>query len=418
MQMLPIRHGPDEPVNAAETPTDMVRQRLEWRLLERRPQILWRASIPLILVGVASTQLEHPLALRVLMAGNAMMLLALWYCVRHRRAALARDSWTQRGLSGWIACEAAASAMWAAMIFPVTQGHQWGTATLMVCVSVLVHTLVTVLLCSNVRGIRRAVIFGPCAVILPLLAYHAPALGIYPILSASEIIAAMYIITRLMLDQTVDVLHSQIDGEKLAEGLQNSLTMSDYVARHDGLTGLLNRRAFEDLVQTLRDQSPHEAVAIVMIDLDHFKAINDRHGHPAGDAVLRTVSDLADRSRRKGEGTGGKKIAARWGGEEFIIALYDCTFDQALAHADFLRARLAQHCDPAWPAGLRVTASLGVAPWFGSQPLDDAIAAADMALYRAKGAGRNRVFAASSEPLPPTPPVPAPAPAAQAFTSA
>ena len=379
--------------------------------------MIMRAWVPLIQICIASTLLPDPVLLRSLLAGYIVCLAALLMCVERRRRSIAFNPRSLKWSRCWTACEFLASAVWASLLVPVARVGTWGVATLMVCVTVLIHILVTTVGCSNAKWIRRAVVAGAYLVILPLVVFHAMDLGIYPILSFLEIGGGAFFITKMMLRQTHDVLHAQLDREKLADNLQASLKMSDYVARHDGLTGLLNRRAFEDMVQTLRDEQPAGAIAIVLIDLDHFKRINDTYGHPAGDAVLRAVGELANSSRRKGDAAAGKRIAARWGGEEFIVAVCNCPFDRALIEAEILRERLARHRDTSWPAGLAVTASMGAARWEVSDPLELAIAAADTALYQAKHAGRNRVFAAGT-PHDSTVAEARPAGLAQAFTSA
>jgi diguanylate cyclase (GGDEF)-like protein len=122
-----------------------------------------------------------------------------------------------------------------------------------------------------------------------------------------------------------------------------------------------------------------------MIDLDHFKAINDRHGHLLGDEVLRHVGTLLAQGFREPD------FVARWGGEEFVALLHGVTPTQALAACERLRLAIAAHGWSAIEPTLAVTASIGVHAIAGGQALDEAIALADRALYAAKAGGRNRV---------------------------
>jgi diguanylate cyclase (GGDEF)-like protein len=166
------------------------------------------------------------------------------------------------------------------------------------------------------------------------------------------------------------------------------------LAARDGLTGLMNRRAFDEHLlrvwqHALRDQ---RSIAILMIDVDHFKRYNDTYGHQAGDMALQRVADVIHGFARR-----PLDLAARYGGEEFAIILYDL----APSHVQDMAERLRQsvqnlHTGPREEAGAaeqEVTVSVGVgvaAPTIGRTP-QGAVQLADEALYEAKQAGRNRV---------------------------
>jgi diguanylate cyclase (GGDEF)-like protein len=159
------------------------------------------------------------------------------------------------------------------------------------------------------------------------------------------------------------------------------------MAERDGLTGALTRRAFiNDLDKkiTLYQRSQRPA-ALLMLDIDHFKAVNDSHGHPAGDKVLRAVARLCDAGRRPADTLG------RLGGEEFGLLLSETSEAAAFQAANrFCRAMRDLVVDNDPP--LRVTVSFGVAALCPVRTTSDLwLAAADAALYEAKRAGRNRV---------------------------
>lgn len=167
--------------------------------------------------------------------------------------------------------------------------------------------------------------------------------------------------------------------------------MGEMVAR-DGLTSLKNRGAFEDdfprmWQQALRDR---RSLALMLIDVDHFKAYNDRYGHQAGDRALRRVAQVVKNFARR-----PLDIAARYGGEEFVLALFDMSGDHVRELADQLRGAIAdldiQH-ESSLTAPV-VTASIGVAvvgPRTGKSP-EGVVRIADEALYEAKRSGRNAV---------------------------
>jgi diguanylate cyclase (GGDEF)-like protein len=168
-----------------------------------------------------------------------------------------------------------------------------------------------------------------------------------------------------------------------------AMTRLYWVARElsqvDGLTGLLNRRRLMELASTELERSRRygSALALVSLDLDHFKKINDEHGHAAGDRVLKQVAALCREALRQGD------LAGRIGGEEFVLVLPHVDADAAEHLAERLRS-LFEHklsVAPGWP----VTASFGVAVFAPGMSLADLLQKADMALYQAKAAGRNRV---------------------------
>lgn len=160
-------------------------------------------------------------------------------------------------------------------------------------------------------------------------------------------------------------------------------------ALKDSLTGLWNRRALfamleREVYRAQRDRTP---VILVMIDLDHFKKVNDTHGHLAGDEVLREAAERLLEVMRPYD------FAGRYGGEEFLIVLPSCSPHNGIRRAEDLRRAIAERPFPTAAGSLSITCSLGVAAYDGSMPPDNLIHLADEALYRAKRLGRNCVCA-------------------------
>lgn len=176
--------------------------------------------------------------------------------------------------------------------------------------------------------------------------------------------------------------------QTLAEALKRELHAVSELVRVDSLTGLHNRRAFDEHLprEVARSQRLGEPFCLLMIDIDHFKRLNDLHGHPAGDAVLRRIASSISSCTRPSD------HVARYGGEEFVVVLSGIDIDQAIAVADRIRRQIAQlDLGPA-----RSTVSIGVAEHQPNQHSGPAelITEADRALYVAKHSGRNRVRAA------------------------
>jgi diguanylate cyclase (GGDEF)-like protein len=155
-------------------------------------------------------------------------------------------------------------------------------------------------------------------------------------------------------------------------------------ATTDPLTGLRNRRAFFERAEEAAARAKGgAAISAIMVDIDRFKAVNDTHGHQAGDAVLRAVaSEIA--------AAGG--TAGRLGGEEFCILL-ETPLPEAAARAEHLRHRIKQLRFAVGGGTLEVTCSCGLAAWEEQDALDGLLRRADIALYQAKVAGRDRVVA-------------------------
>jgi len=167
-------------------------------------------------------------------------------------------------------------------------------------------------------------------------------------------------------------------------------------AVRDGLTGLFNRRAFQELLErtVARQQRRGGGFGLVLLDIDHFKQLNDTHGHPAGDLALQQVAAVLKRHCRAGD------EAARYGGEEFAVVLESGDPATALQTAERLRLELQKTTLRFAGGSIRLTASFGVAVWPGDgEPAAALLAAADKALYSAKQTGRNRVVAAADTPI-------------------
>lgn len=200
---------------------------------------------------------------------------------------------------------------------------------------------------------------------------------------------AMEIGGKLALISLLMDVTERIRAEREVRALHDELREQ---STHDALTGLYNRRYLEEtlgreLIAAKRHGHP---VSVIMGDLDHFKAVNDRYGHLGGDEVLRVFGDLMKRHAR------GSDIYCRYGGEEFLLVLPHMAQNGATERAEQLRSAMAAAPVPYGAELIAVTASFGVATFpRDGQTGDELIAAADRALYAAKTAGRNRVQASS-----------------------
>jgi two-component system, cell cycle response regulator len=182
---------------------------------------------------------------------------------------------------------------------------------------------------------------------------------------------------------------TQIRRQRYAMQLRQSVNNTMALAVTDELTGLYNRRYFDRHLALMlgKAQEQQRDMALMLIDMDYFKSVNDTHGHAVGDAVLREFSDRLRRNIR------GVDLACRFGGEEFVVLMPDTDYGQAQLVAERVRSAVAERgFDTAAGRALTVTVSVGVAlnDGAGDTP-DDLLKRTDIALYRAKREGRNRV---------------------------
>jgi diguanylate cyclase (GGDEF)-like protein len=156
---------------------------------------------------------------------------------------------------------------------------------------------------------------------------------------------------------------------------------------HDSLTGLLNHSSGKNMLEVLLSGIVHEGgfLSVVMLDIDHFKQVNDRYGHPTGDQVIRSLSWLLKQRLRKHD------MICRYGGEEFLIGLPHADAEQASAIMERIRHDFSQIHHPHGDSHFSTTISAGIATYPLAQTGDALIKAADLALYQAKHGGRNRV---------------------------
>lgn len=187
-----------------------------------------------------------------------------------------------------------------------------------------------------------------------------------------------FLLLILVLSAGVGTLRSQ---------LQRALARAEAyeeLARSDHLTGLLNRRAAAEALEREAGAKTRYSrdVSIITLDVDRFKAINDRFGHQAGDQVLVALANTLREHVRHAD------LVARWGGEEFLVIAPHADRDQAATLAERCRAAVAE----TRPAGIEVTATFGVAQMQDGEAVDELLARADQLLYDAKDAGRNRVM--------------------------
>lgn len=197
--------------------------------------------------------------------------------------------------------------------------------------------------------------------------------------------AACALISVTLLTGEMSKLRLRLKQQK--EDLLAAMATIRKLATLDELTSLANRRHMNEVLveQERRHDSAGQHTCIALIDLDFFKSVNDRFGHAAGDAVLRAFSNAARSELR------AQDVLARWGGEEFLLLLPGTPLDQAILVVERMAERVAAAPVAEVSGELRITFSAGLARRLHDEPFAETITRADMALYNAKSAGRNRI---------------------------
>ncbi|MET0372515.1 MAG: GGDEF domain-containing protein [Sphingobium sp.] len=212
--------------------------------------------------------------------------------------------------------------------------------------------------------------------------------------AAEPILSRLVGLTRSMVEKTRQVETQMRENQKQTQALKSSLESARRAAEHDHLTGLPNRRAFEGVLREEVElaNAAGEQLSVAFCDIDHFKRINDTHGHDTGDRVLKFVASLLSKV------SDDRCHVARHGGEEFVMLFRGSTPAQACEAVDAVREDLASRSLVNRTNGERmdkVSFSAGVANVLAHEDPRAALKAADRALYLAKEHGRNRVYLAA-----------------------
>jgi two-component system cell cycle response regulator len=237
-------------------------------------------------------------------------------------------------------------------------------------------------LCSQIRSLDRT--RG-----VPILAV-AEADNHARLVRGLEIGINDYLVRPIDKNEMLARARTQIKKKRYTERLRDNVQMSIEMAITDGLTGLYNRRYMENHLSTLVDQSASRGkpIAVLVLDIDYFKSVNDTHGHDAGDDVLREFALRVRKCIRNID------LACRYGGEEFVLVMPETDKAVATMVAERLRRRIASEpfAIQQGAKSLEITISIGIAASTGAADTAAAILKrADQALYQAKRAGRNRV---------------------------
>jgi diguanylate cyclase (GGDEF)-like protein len=354
-------------------------------------KVSWLSALPALFVGFWALQSGRPV-LAAISAGLLCLAIVLNLLVLpHLQAETSRAAgrrWDALMLSDFLN-----GLFWGGAMLPVAPDIGTSVEASFVCMFIIVTMSLTAV--TN-RADQRALcvtLAGFTVALVPQTIYHFNVLGPAPLIATLLLVPSLILIGRALHKQIRSMVRTRIVNEHLSGELSKALRKAQYLSDRDSLTGLLNRRAFEAKARAHQGGGVH---ALILIDLDHFKQINDTFGHSVGDEVLKHTAGLIEqRLRLNGWGQETASAAARWGGEEFIVFLPECPEADAGRIAEDIRRDLQDTKLQDCPKTLSVTGSIGISRWADGQTLAQAINNADEAMYSAKVAGRNQVFAYS-----------------------
>ncbi len=350
--------------------------------------------------------IQSPLPILLSPVAAALLAASLWHAVDHRRLivwvagvavlSLVRISLMRTYPSITPSAEHVKKWERAFVVSIALVALWWGVGGLTLLVdSIAERTLVFCFLMMMGGGAASSYAAHPLTVRLSVLCLALPAIIVFA--AQMELVhgvlafgGVMYLVATLKAVRTLDTLF--LRAHRLTLDLQEARDRAERLARTDDLTGLNNRRAFYEqgeqaILQARRYKQP---LSLIMLDIDHFKAINDELGHAAGDDVLRKLADVLRSEQREGD------VLGRLGGEEFGILIADASKSEASAIADELR-KCVESCELIHATSrIQLSISVGVSTLKAEQGLSELVASADRALYAAKRAGRNRVVVSAS----------------------
>jgi len=205
----------------------------------------------------------------------------------------------------------------------------------------------------------------------------------------SQVVAELLGVVQSLRDENEAVRKEVASAQQELRKLATRACAAERDARIDALTQLMNRRAFDEVHAACHAASEDRGYCLLLLDADHFKTINDRHGHPAGDAVLALIGKIIRENCR------GADRCARWGGEEFVVLMPDADEDVAWGVAERLRRKIESsvlRLGAEEQNRIKFTVSCGIAKSGPGKTRSQILEEVDQALYAAKGQGRNRTL--------------------------
>lgn len=369
------------------------RRMLALMVEQMRSGVIPSAAVILMTLLVAPSLVHWKLAIAV--AGLQCLTLGHNFLRSSQLAAeltkAAPDPRTLRGLVAGTGCWAF---LWGASTWPLEIQANLDFMSFLVVIIALFSICLSTLSAAFNRETLIAVGLGGALSLAVKIAWLTPTIGMLLPLGYAILMGTFFSYAAMVRRQAHGGVLLQMrnsrNSNRLAranQALKLALDRANWLADRDALTELRNRRAFENEIAPFVERFAHRRFALLLLDIDHFKQINDHFGHETGDGVLVAVGTAL----RQWENGGSGRISGRWGGEEFIALVAIRKGETAREFAEDLRLRIEMLGEQLhWPGTVRLTTSIGCAPLSRSDDFDQALSRADRALYEAKHAGRNR----------------------------
>lgn len=388
------------PLESASIPTNLVRRELLKRALGNPVVNRLPTLIPLFVMGYAALGLAARDLMLALVSLQILTIVLTSYTAIRVTEILTEEQKSRKpetnAIRLWLFFELVSGAIWGLMIAATAESGQMTSSNTTISVTLIVTISLAVIVAAEARGLAKAMLIGFAMTSIPVTLYHYEHFGSYVLLAVCLFPPTMYWLADRLGKQAHSSLQTEMENIVLNQKLSEALSISEYLSAHDSLTGLLNRRDFERVTEELRSRNRLGELAIIMVDLDNFKLINDQYGHSLGDDVLRTTARLMQSQLRDlNISASSENAVARWGGEEFIIAITNCSAEDVVRISEQIRCILEGYQNREWPPGVKLSGSFGSTCWHSNEPLNAAIKRADKAMYAAKSAGRNQTRFAS-----------------------
>lgn len=369
-----------------------VRRAMLGHLVERQFTAIYSSLAAVMLILLVALVSAHTWEIAAISALRCASLAVNHRQTRRLAERLARNEPYETELNRLNLDIAIASAIWGAFLLPLEIRDSVSPADLLLVIIILVALCLQSITTAFNRATMQAVMFGSSVLICLKLVLEITEIGLTLALGYAVLLAILATYGRLIERQTRLIVTLQIRNRQtsgrlasLNATLEETLDQLSWIASHDPLTNLRNRRAFELAIQ--RGEGCIEGIPryVALLDVDHFKQINDSRGHSFGDQVLQTLGLWLTQWEAESVG----RISARWGGEEFIVSF----FSESRERTERIIANLNQTCPDLVVAeqdpDFAVTVSIGYAELSSPQDIAMAVKLADEALYRAKNSGRN-----------------------------
>lgn len=364
------------------------------KLLVEQNQAGLRATASVIIMTIlVAPFLAHTNWIVWIVMTRAVALAICHYFVIQLMTEMSYGDPTRQAIRRLAIANGVAAFIWGAITWPLEIGSSIDFMSFLIVVISLFSICLSVVSAGLHRLTLTATMIGGALGLAPKIAILTPQIGVLLPIGFAIFVTTIYAYARLISRQALVGVLIQLRGERTAErlartnkALEEALDLANWLADRDALTELRNRRAFESELAPLFDRFPHRQHCLLLLDIDHFKRINDRFGHETGDGVLVAIGTAL----RQWEAATGGRLAGRWGGEEFIAVVALRKDETMHMVAEDLRRRIEVLSDQLhWPSRMQLTTSIGCTRLSRLADFDMALFRADGALYAAKDSGRN-----------------------------